>query len=138
MIADSGWGRPRRRPISKIAIQPHTLHPGSVKWLYLFIAIISEVAATSALKASQGFTRLLPSLLVIGGYGAAFYFLSLTLNAIPVGVAYALWSGVGILLVSMVGVVLYHQTLDLPAILGIVLIVAGVVVLCLFSKSAVH
>jgi small multidrug resistance pump len=109
-----------------------------VKWLYLFIAIISEVVATSALKASQGFTRPMPSILVIAGYAAAFYFLSLTLNSIPLGVAYALWSGVGILLVSFAGVMLYHQTLDLPAILGILLIVAGVVVLCLFSKSTAH
>jgi small multidrug resistance pump len=109
-----------------------------MKWLYLFIAIVSEVVATSALKASQGFTRLTPSILVVAGYGAAFYLLSLTLRSIPVGVAYALWSGVGILLVSIAGIVLYRQTLDFPAILGIVLIVAGVVVLCLFSKSAVH
>jgi small multidrug resistance pump len=109
-----------------------------VKWLYLLIAIISEVVATSALKSSQGFSRLVPSLVVIAGYASAFYFLSLTLNTIPIGVAYALWSGIGILLVSIAGVILYHQTLDLPAVLGIILIVAGVVVLSLFSKSAVH
>ena len=109
-----------------------------MNWLYLFIAIVSEVVGTSALKASQGFTRLIPSLLVIGGYASAFYFLSLTLKSIPVGVAYAIWSGVGILLVSIAGFVLYRQTLELPAILGIILIVAGVVLLCLFSKSAIH
>jgi small multidrug resistance pump len=109
-----------------------------MKWLCLFIAIISEVIGTSALKASQGFTRLIPSLLVIGGYATAFYFLSLTLKAIPVGIAYAIWSGVGILLVSIAGFVLYRQSLDLPAITGISLIVTGVIVLCLFSKSAVH
>ena len=109
-----------------------------MKWLYLFIAIISEVIGTSALKSSQGFTRLMPSLLVVAGYAAAFYFLSLTLASIPVGVAYAIWSGVGILLVSLAGYLLYHQTLDLPAVLGITLIVAGVVILSLFSKSAAH
>jgi small multidrug resistance pump len=109
-----------------------------VKWLCLLIAIVSEVAATSALKASQGFTRPAPSALVVAGYAAAFYFLSLTLKSIPVGVAYALWSGVGIVLVSIAGIVLYRQTLDLPAILGIALIVAGVVVVCLFSKSAAY
>ena len=109
-----------------------------MKWLYLFVAIISEVVGTSALKSSQGFTRLMPSLLVVAGYAAAFYFLSLTLSSIPVGVAYAIWSGVGILLVSLAGYVLYHQTLDLPALLGISLIVAGVVILSLFSKSAAH
>ena len=109
-----------------------------MKWLYLFIAIISEVIGTSALKSSQGFTRLMPSLLVVAGYAAAFYFLSLTLTSIPVGVAYAIWSGLGILLVSLAGYVLYHQTLDLPAVLGIALIVAGVVILSLFSKSAAH
>jgi len=79
-----------------------------MKWLCLFVAIISEVIGTSALKASQGFTRLIPSLLVIGGYSTAFYFLSLTLKAIPVGIAYAIWSGVGILLVSIAGFVLYR------------------------------
>lgn len=109
-----------------------------MKWLYLLIAIVSEVLGTSALKASEGFTRLIPSILVIGGYAFAFYFLSLTLKAIPVGIAYAIWSGVGILLVSLSGFVLYRQTLDLPSILGITLIAAGVALLCLCSKSAVH
>lgn len=109
-----------------------------MKWFLLLIAVVSEVVGTSALKASQGFTRLVPSLLVIGGYASAFYFLSLTLKSIPLGIAYAIWSGVGIVLVSVAGLVLYRQTLDLAAILGIVLIVAGVVLLCLFSKSTVQ
>ena len=121
-----------------VTSQRHALHSRPMKWLYLFIAIISEVIGTSALKSSQGFTRLMPSLLVVAGYAAAFYFLSLTLASIPVGVAYAIWSGVGILLVSLAGYLLYHQTLDLPAVLGITLIVAGVVILSLFSKSAAH
>jgi small multidrug resistance pump len=109
-----------------------------MNWLYLLIAVVSEVIGTSALKSSQGFTRLVPSVIVVAGYASAFYFLSLTLKAIPVGIAYAIWSGVGIVLVSIAGLVLYRQTLDLAAILGISLIVAGVAVLCLLSKSAVH
>jgi small multidrug resistance pump len=108
-----------------------------MKWLLLFVAIVSEVAATSALKASQGFTRLVPSLIVVVGYAAAFYFLSLTLKSIPVAVAYAIWSGVGILLVTLVGVFLFRQTLDVPAILGIALILGGVVLLCGVSKASV-
>jgi small multidrug resistance pump len=107
-------------------------------WLYLAIAIAAEVVATSALKAANGFTRWLPSLLVVAGYCTAFYFLSLTLRAIPLGVAYAVWSGVGIALVSLVGWVAYHQTLDPAALLGIALIVAGVVVLNVFSKALPH
>ena len=109
-----------------------------MKWLYLFVAVGSEVIGTSALKATEGFTHLLPSLVVIAGYAMAFYFLSLTLRSIPLGIAYAIWSGVGILLVSIAGFILYRQTLDFPAVLGIVLIVSGVVVLSLFSKSQVH
>jgi len=104
-------------------------------WLYLGIAIVAEVAATSALKAAEGFTRLGPSIIVAAGYGAAFFFLSLTLRSIPVGVAYAIWSGVGIFLISTIAWVVYDQSLDAPAILGLALIVAGVVVLKLFSRS---
>jgi small multidrug resistance pump len=109
-----------------------------MNWLYLMVAIIAEVIATSALKATAGFTRLIPSLLVIVGYGTAFYFLSLTLRSIPLGIAYALWSGIGIVLVSIVGWLLYRQHLDLPAIIGIALIISGVLVINLFSKSAGH
>ncbi|WUR15578.1 SMR family transporter [[Empedobacter] haloabium] len=107
-------------------------------WLFLAIAIISETIATSALKASAGFSRLWPSVAVVVGYGIAFYFLSLTLRTIPVGIAYAVWSGVGIVLVSLAGWFMYGQRLDAPALLGIALIVAGVVVMNLFSKSAAH
>jgi small multidrug resistance pump len=106
-----------------------------MNWFYLAIAIVSEVLATSALKASEGFTRLYPSLVVVVGYGLAFYFLSLTLRTIPVGIAYAVWSGVGIVLISLAGWVIYDQRLDAAAILGLVLIVAGVFVLKLFSGS---
>lgn len=109
-----------------------------MSWVYLSIAIVAEVIATSALKASAGFSRLLPSLLVVVGYGLAFFMLAQTLRDIPVGVAYAVWSGVGIVLVSLVGYFLFDQRLDLPALLGIGLIVAGVLVLQLFSKSIAH
>lgn len=105
-------------------------------WLYLGIAIVSEVIATSALKASEGFTRLWPSVLVVVGYGAAFYFLSVTLRTIPLGVTYAIWSGVGIALVSLVGWIAYRQRLDLPTLIGMGLIVSGVLVIQLFGKSA--
>lgn len=109
-----------------------------MKFLYLFIAIIAEVFATSALKASEQFSKPIPSIIVVVGYLVAFYFLSLTLKTIPVGIAYALWSGVGIVLVSGAGYFLYKQTLDLPALLGIGLIILGVIVINVFSKSAAH
>jgi small multidrug resistance pump len=107
-------------------------------WLYLTIAIIAEVIATSALKSSSGFTRLWPSLLVVAGYGTAFFFLSLTLRTIPVGIAYAVWSGVGIVLITLVAWVFFGQRLDTPALLGMALIVSGVVVLNVFSDAIVH
>lgn len=109
-----------------------------MQWLYLAIAIVAEVAATSALKASDGFTRLVPVLIVVIGYGAAFFFLSLTLRSIPVGIAYAVWSGVGIFLISSIGWLVFDQTLDVPAVIGLALIVAGVVVLNVFSRSIAH
>jgi small multidrug resistance pump len=108
-----------------------------MQWIYLAIAIVSEVIATSALKSVEGFTRLVPSMIVVVGYASAFYFLSLTLRTIPLGVAYALWSGVGVVLVALVGWVVYHQSLDAAAFIGIALIIAGVVVLNLFSKAVV-
>jgi small multidrug resistance pump len=107
-------------------------------WLYLAIAIAAEVIATSSLKAAEGFTRLIPSLVVIVGYGVAFYFLSLTLRTIPLGIAYAVWSAVGIALVSVIGWLFYHQRLDGPAVLGIGLIVAGVIVINSLSSSVPH
>ncbi|MGU3539430.1 DMT family transporter [Methylobacterium sp. A54F] len=109
-----------------------------MNWLYLAVAIVAEVCATSAMKATEGFSRPWPSLLTIGGYAIAFFFLSLTLRTIPVGIAYAIWSGAGIVLVSGVGWLVYRQTLDGPALLGIGLILAGVLVLNLFSDSAAH
>nr|WP_176491094.1 MULTISPECIES: multidrug efflux SMR transporter [Microbulbifer] len=107
-------------------------------YLYLAIAILAEVAATTALKASEQFTRPLPSVLVVLGYGLAFYMLSLVLRTVPVGIAYAIWAGVGILLVALAGAVIYREIPDWPAVIGMTLIVAGVVVINLFSKTAVH
>lgn len=107
-------------------------------WHHLALAIVSEVAATSALKASAGFTRLWPSLTVVVGYAAAFYFLSLTLRSIPVAVAYAVWSGVGVALITLVAWLIYGQALDLAAAVGLALIVAGVVVLNVFSGTVPH
>lgn len=109
-----------------------------IGYLYLGIAIVAEVVATSALKASAGFTRTGPSLIVAIGYGVAFYFLSLVLKTVPMGVAYAIWSGVGIVLIAAIGWLLMKQPLDLPALLGIGLIVAGVAVIQLFSRTVAH
>jgi small multidrug resistance pump len=109
-----------------------------MNWLYLGIAIIAEVVATSALKATEGFTRTIPSVVVVVGYLVAFYFLSLTLRTIPVGIAYAIWSGIGIALIALIGWVFYGQSLDLPAAIGLALIVSGVVILNVLSKSVVH
>ena len=107
-------------------------------WLTLGIAIVAEVIGTSALKASEGFTRWLPSLVVVLGYAVAFYCLSLVLRHIPVGVAYAVWSGLGIVLITMVAFVLYGQKIDTAGLIGMGLIVAGVLVLNLFSSSSPH
>ncbi|MFC3652189.1 DMT family transporter [Dyella humi] len=107
-------------------------------WGYLSLAILAEVIATSALKASSGFSQLVPSIVVIAGYGTAFYCLSLALRSVPLGIAYAIWSGAGTALIALIGAVLYKQKLDPAAILGIGLIVAGVLVLNIFSKSSTH
>lgn len=104
----------------------------------LFIAIVGEVIATSFLRASAGFTQLIPSIVVVVGYGITFYFFSLALQTIPVGIGYAIWSGVGIILVSIIAYFAYGQTLDLPALIGIGLILAGVLVINLFSQSSTH
>ena len=109
-----------------------------MNWLYLSLAIVLEVVATSALKACDGFSRLLPSLVVVVGYAAAFYTLSITLRSMPVGVVYAIWSGVGVVLITLVGWLWFKQALDLPAFIGIALIAAGVIVLNFFSKAVAH
>ena len=105
---------------------------------YLAIAIVGEVIATSFLRASAGFTQVVPSVVVVVGYCVTFYFFSLALQTIPVGIGYAIWSGVGIILVSIIAFFAYGQTLDLPALIGIGLILAGVLVINLFSQSSAH
>lgn len=110
----------------------------NMKWLYLGIAILAEIVATSALKSADGFSKLFPSVIVVLGYGISFYFLSLTLRYFPIGVVYAIWSGLGITLISLIGWVFFKQHLDVPTLFGIGLIVSGVVVINLFSTSVSH
>lgn len=105
------------------------------QWLFLFAAILSEVIATSALKASAGFTYLWPSVIVVAGYTAAFYLLALVLKTIPMGVAYAIWSGAGIALITLIGWLFFKQSLNLPGLIGIGFIIAGVIILQLFSTT---
>ena len=107
-------------------------------YLILLLAIAAEVVATSALKACENFTRLAPSVMVVVGYGVAFTCLSMTLKTLPLGVAYAIWSGVGTALVAVVGWLVFKQQLDLPAVAGIALIITGTIILNLFSKVAAH
>ena len=106
-----------------------------MKWIYLIIAIITEVIATSALKESEGFTKAIPSLFVIIGYSMTFYFMSLTLREMSVGITYAIWSGMGILLITLIGYFRYNQMLDAPAVLGMSLIALGIIILRFFSNS---
>jgi small multidrug resistance pump len=106
-----------------------------MSYLILFIAIIAEVVATSSLKASEGFTKLIPSLVVIAGYSTAFYCLSLTLKTMSIGIVYAIWSGAGVVLVALIGKIFFQQQLDFAAQVGIGLIIVGVLVINLLSKS---
>ena len=108
------------------------------KWIYLTLAIFSEVMATASLKSTEGFSKFWPSVIVLVGYSAAFYFLSLTLDTIPIGVAYAIWSGVGVAAITLVSIFFFDQKIDTAGFIGIGLIVAGVIVLRLFSESAVE
>ncbi|MBW2558287.1 MAG: QacE family quaternary ammonium compound efflux SMR transporter [Deltaproteobacteria bacterium] len=107
-------------------------------YMYLAVAIVAEVVATSALKASEEFTRWIPGIIVVIGYGISFYYMTLALRYIPLGITYAVWAGLGIVLVTVAGVVLYKQMLDMPAIIGIGLIIAGLIVISLFSKTISH
>ncbi|MBN8955179.1 MAG: multidrug efflux SMR transporter [Rhizobiales bacterium] len=107
-------------------------------YLYLVIAIVAEVAGTSALKASEGFSRLVPSLIVVVGFATAFFFLSLTLRTMPLGIAYAIWAGAGTALIALMGAIAFRQVPDLGAIVGIGLIIAGVAVVNLTSRMAAH
>lgn len=109
-----------------------------MKYLFLGIAIVAEVMATTAMKQSEGFSRLPWTIVTVVGYGIAFYLLSLTLKSIPTGIAYAIWSGVGIVLVSAAAWAFQGQKLDTPAVVGMGLIIAGVVVMNVFSKVAAH
>ena len=109
-----------------------------MNYLLLVVAVICEVVATSLLKATDGFTRFWPTAATVVGYGLAFYCLSLTVKTVPVGIMYALWCGIGIVLVTIVGWVVLKQALDVPAMIGIGLILAGVLVINLFSKTVVH
>lgn len=107
-------------------------------YLILALAVLAETIGTSALQASQQFTRPLPSVLVVISYGVAFYLLTLVLRSMPVGIAYAMWSGLGIVLIAIIGRVIFGQRLDLPAILGMAMILGGILVIHLFSNSASH
>jgi small multidrug resistance pump len=107
-------------------------------YLYLIMAVVFEVIGTSALQASEQFTKPKPLILTAIGYAAAFYFLSMVLRTIPVGIAYAIWSGLGVILITLIGLVWFGQRLDLPAMLGLTLIVAGVAIINLFSETVVH
>lgn len=107
-------------------------------YVYLVAAIVAETIGTTALQASHQFTRVGPSVLVVVAYGVAFYLLSMALKFMPVGIVYAIWSGLGVIMIAIIGLVVFGQRLDLPAIIGIALIIAGVAVLHLFSGSTVH
>ncbi|AHD09624.1 DMT family transporter [Phaeobacter gallaeciensis] len=107
-------------------------------YLYLVLAVVAETVGTTALQASQQFTRLGPSVLVVVGYGLAFYLMALTLRHMPVGIVYAIWSGLGIFLIAIIGWVVFGQRLDLPAVLGLLLILAGILVIHLFSNTTGH
>ncbi|GAA4154753.1 SMR family transporter [Chryseobacterium ginsenosidimutans] len=107
-------------------------------YVYLLLAIVFEIIATTFLKKSEGFSKILPSVITVVGYSAAFYFLSLTLKQIPVGVTYAIWSGVGIIFITVIGIVVFKQIPDLPAVMGIILIIIGVMIINLFSKMGTH
>lgn len=109
-----------------------------MNWIFLSVAIVGEVVGTSALKASLGFTKPLPSVICVLAFALAFYFLSLTLKLMPIGIVYAIWSGAGIVLISILGFFLFKQTLDLAAIVGMGLIILGVVVINTLSSSASH
>ncbi len=107
-------------------------------YVYLTLAIVYEVVATSALKASEGFTKIIPSLIVVAGYAATFYFLSVVLKTMPVGIAYSIWCGLGIVLVTIVSLFLYRQVPDVPAVIGMALIILGVGIISYFSKNVSH
>ena len=107
-------------------------------YFFLVVAILFETVGTTALQASHQFTRVWPSVLVVVAYGLAFYFLAFALRFMPVGIAYAIWSGLGIVFIAMIGFAVFGQRLDLPALLGIAMILGGILVIHLFSGTATH
>ena len=107
-------------------------------YLFLIIAVLAETIGTTSLQASQKFTRIWPSVLVVVSYALSFYLLALTLKYMPVGIMYAIWSGLGIVLISLIAFIYFGQRLDFPAIIGLSLIIAGIVVINVFSKTALH
>ena len=107
-------------------------------YIYLILAVITETVGTSALQASQQFTRFWPSVLAFAGYAVSFYLLAMTLKVMPVGVVYALWSGMGIVFIALIGFLVFHQKLDWPAMIGLTLIIVGIVVIQLFSNTTPH
>ena len=107
-------------------------------YLYLMAAVLAETIGTTALQASQQFTRLVPVLIVIAAYGASFFLMSLTLKVMPVGIVYAIWSGLGIVLIALIGFIVFGQRIDLPAILGMAMILVGILVILMYSNSANH
>ncbi len=109
-----------------------------MNWIYLLTAIFGEVIATTAMKISEGFSKPIPSIVTIAGYAITFYFLSLAIKSIPMSVAYAIWAGVGIVAISLIGYFYFKQSFDIAGIIGITLILTGVVILNLFSKMATH
>jgi small multidrug resistance pump len=106
-----------------------------MQYLYLLLAIIAEVVGTTTLKSSDGFTKFIPIVVVASSYGLSFYWLSLVLKFIPLGITYATWSGVGIVLVTISGAIFYKQIPDVPAFLGMLFIIAGVIIMNIFSKT---
>ena len=109
-----------------------------MSYFYLTLAIIAEVIATSSLRATEEFTKPLPTLIMVMGYGLAFYFMTLALRTLPLGVTYAVWSGLGIVLISIIGVIFYNERLDIAATLGMGMIIAGVLIIHLFSSTGKH
>ncbi len=109
-----------------------------IHYLFLFLAILAETIGTTALQASQQFTKLVPSLIVVLAYAVSFYLLSLTLKIMPVGIVYAIWSGLGIVFIALIGLVLFGQKLDLPAVIGLSMVIGGILVINLFSQSTTH
>lgn len=109
-----------------------------IHYIYLLLAIVAETIGTTALQASQQFSRFGPSVIVVISYGIAFYLLAMALRFMPVGVAYAIWSGLGIVLIALIGLVMFGQKLDLAAVIGLGLIIAGIVIIQLFSNTATH